>query len=94
MWKFEVNGREITVGLLHLFFVFQFDNFKRVFKVVEELKGPLVENIRQNFILSDKLARYCLLIRSTHKHTEPCGLLQKPGLSKWFQFETEHNSLI
>ncbi|CAL8306127.1 unnamed protein product [Arctogadus glacialis] len=35
----------------------QFDNFKRVFKVVEELKGPLVENIRQNFILSDKLAR-------------------------------------
>lgn len=36
---------------------FQFDNFKRVFKVVEELKGPLVENIRQHFLLSDKLAR-------------------------------------
>ncbi|XP_006810822.2 acidic fibroblast growth factor intracellular-binding protein B-like [Neolamprologus brichardi] len=35
----------------------QFDNFKRVFKVVEELKGPLVENIRQHFLLSDKLAR-------------------------------------
>ncbi|KAM9511651.1 acidic fibroblast growth factor intracellular-binding protein B-like isoform 2-T2 [Salvelinus alpinus] len=35
----------------------QFDNFKRVFKVVEELKGPLVENIRQHFFLSDKLAR-------------------------------------
>uniref|UniRef100_A0A3B4Z3S6 Fibroblast growth factor (acidic) intracellular binding protein a n=1 Tax=Seriola lalandi dorsalis TaxID=1841481 RepID=A0A3B4Z3S6_SERLL len=34
-----------------------FDNFKRVFKVVEELKGPLVENIRQHFLLSDKLAR-------------------------------------
>uniref|UniRef100_A0A3Q4FXR3 Fibroblast growth factor (acidic) intracellular binding protein a n=1 Tax=Neolamprologus brichardi TaxID=32507 RepID=A0A3Q4FXR3_NEOBR len=33
----------------------QFDNFKRVFKVVEELKGPLVENIRQHFLLSDKL---------------------------------------
>ncbi|XP_023650969.1 fibroblast growth factor (acidic) intracellular binding protein a isoform X2 [Paramormyrops kingsleyae] len=35
----------------------QFDNFKRVFKVVEELKGPLVENIQQHFLLSDKLAR-------------------------------------
>lgn len=38
-------------------FHFQFDNFKRVFKVVEELKGPLVENIRQHFLLSDQLAR-------------------------------------
>uniref|UniRef100_A0A8C9TNL0 Fibroblast growth factor (acidic) intracellular binding protein a n=1 Tax=Scleropages formosus TaxID=113540 RepID=A0A8C9TNL0_SCLFO len=35
----------------------QFDNFKRVFKVVEELKGPLVENIQTHFLLSDKLAR-------------------------------------
>lgn len=37
--------------------MFQFDNFKRVFKVVEELKGPLVENIHQHFLLSDKLSR-------------------------------------
>lgn len=35
----------------------QFDNFKRVFKVVEELKGPLVENIQRHFLLSDDLAR-------------------------------------
>ncbi|XP_069036517.1 fibroblast growth factor (acidic) intracellular binding protein a [Lepisosteus oculatus] len=35
----------------------QFDNFKRVFKVVEEMKGPLVENIQQHFLLSDRLAR-------------------------------------
>ncbi|XP_029476555.1 acidic fibroblast growth factor intracellular-binding protein B-like isoform X5 [Oncorhynchus nerka] len=35
----------------------QFDNFKRVFKVVEELKGPLVENIQRHFLLSDTLAR-------------------------------------
>ncbi|XP_067113484.1 acidic fibroblast growth factor intracellular-binding protein B-like [Osmerus mordax] len=35
----------------------QFDNFKRVFKVVEELKGPLVENIQNHFLLSDTLAR-------------------------------------
>eukprot|EP00062_Callorhinchus_milii_P027672 gi/632991255/ref/XP_007884544.1/ PREDICTED: acidic fibroblast growth factor intracellular-binding protein [Callorhinchus milii] len=34
----------------------QFDNFKRVFKVVEEMKGSLVENIQQNFLLSDRLA--------------------------------------
>lgn len=54
-------------GILRLPCFFQFDNFKRVFKVVEELKGPLVENIRQNFILSDKLARYCLFIVSTHR---------------------------
>ncbi|XP_060791133.1 acidic fibroblast growth factor intracellular-binding protein B-like [Neoarius graeffei] len=35
----------------------QFDNFKRVFKVVEELKGPLVENIQHHFLLSNSLAR-------------------------------------
>ncbi|XP_063801150.1 acidic fibroblast growth factor intracellular-binding protein isoform X1 [Pseudophryne corroboree] len=35
----------------------QFDNFKRVFKVVEEMRGALVENIQQNFLLSDRLAR-------------------------------------
>ncbi|KAG9339010.1 hypothetical protein JZ751_024413 [Albula glossodonta] len=35
----------------------QFDNFKRVFKAVEELRGPLVENIQHHFLLSDRLAR-------------------------------------
>ncbi|XP_064408050.1 fibroblast growth factor (acidic) intracellular binding protein a [Latimeria chalumnae] len=35
----------------------QFDNFKRVFKVVEEMKGSLVENIQQSFVLSDRLSR-------------------------------------
>uniref|UniRef100_A0A8C4QXR4 Fibroblast growth factor (acidic) intracellular binding protein b n=1 Tax=Eptatretus burgeri TaxID=7764 RepID=A0A8C4QXR4_EPTBU len=35
----------------------QFDNFKRVFKVVEEMKGSLVENVQQHFLLSEKLAR-------------------------------------
>lgn len=34
----------------------QFENFKRVFKVVEDLKGPLVENIQHHFLLSDDLA--------------------------------------
>ncbi|XP_041948565.1 acidic fibroblast growth factor intracellular-binding protein B-like isoform X1 [Alosa sapidissima] len=35
----------------------QFDNFKRVFKVVEELKGPLVDNVKRHFLLSDSLAK-------------------------------------
>uniref|UniRef100_W5KF70 Fibroblast growth factor (acidic) intracellular binding protein b n=2 Tax=Astyanax mexicanus TaxID=7994 RepID=W5KF70_ASTMX len=35
----------------------QFDNFKRVFKVVEELKGPLAENVQHHFLLSDLLAK-------------------------------------
>uniref|UniRef100_A0A8C0SSU4 FGF1 intracellular binding protein n=1 Tax=Canis lupus familiaris TaxID=9615 RepID=A0A8C0SSU4_CANLF len=35
----------------------QFDNFKRVFKVVEEMRGSLVDNIQQHFLLSDRLAR-------------------------------------
>ncbi|XP_065718251.1 acidic fibroblast growth factor intracellular-binding protein isoform X1 [Patagioenas fasciata] len=35
----------------------QFDNFKRVFKAVEELKGPLAELIQQHFLLPPPLAR-------------------------------------
>ncbi|XP_076442471.1 acidic fibroblast growth factor intracellular-binding protein-like [Babylonia areolata] len=35
----------------------QFDNIKRVFKTVEEMKGYLVENIRTHFLLSETLAR-------------------------------------
>ncbi|XP_040827084.1 acidic fibroblast growth factor intracellular-binding protein isoform X1 [Ochotona curzoniae] len=35
----------------------QFDNFKRVFKVVEEMRGSLSDNIQQHFLLSDRLAR-------------------------------------
>ncbi|XP_074387244.1 acidic fibroblast growth factor intracellular-binding protein isoform X1 [Zonotrichia albicollis] len=35
----------------------QFDNFKRVFKAVEELRGPLAENIQQLFLLPPALAR-------------------------------------
>lgn len=35
----------------------QFDNLKRVFKVVEDLSGNLVENIKLNFLLSTDLAQ-------------------------------------
>ncbi|NXF92810.1 FIBP protein, partial [Eubucco bourcierii] len=35
----------------------QFDNFKRVFKAVEELRGPLADNIQQLFLLPPPLAR-------------------------------------
>ncbi|KAM6969996.1 acidic fibroblast growth factor intracellular-binding protein B [Aplochiton taeniatus] len=45
----------------------QFDNFKRVFKTVEELKGPLVENIQRHFLLSDNLARdYAAVVFFAH----------------------------
>lgn len=36
----------------------QFDNIKRVFKMVEELPGNLMQNIKCNFLLSDELSRY------------------------------------
>lgn len=36
----------------------QYDNVKRVFKVVEDLPGSLSANIKQHFLLSDDLARY------------------------------------
>nr|CAD7403651.1 unnamed protein product [Timema cristinae] len=35
----------------------QFDNVKRVFKVVEEMQGSVVQNIRNNFLLSEDLAK-------------------------------------
>lgn len=50
----SLNMNEIKVTVA---FFSQFDNFKRVFKVVEELKGPLVENVQHHFLLSDSLAR-------------------------------------
>lgn len=36
----------------------QFDNVKRIFKCVEELPGNVTNNIKQNFLLPDELARY------------------------------------
>lgn len=35
----------------------QYDNIKRVFKVVEDTPGPLGANIKQNFLLPDELAK-------------------------------------
>jgi len=35
----------------------QFDNVKRIFKAVEEIPGNVTNNIKQNFLLSDELAR-------------------------------------
>lgn len=35
----------------------QFDNIKRVFKVVEEMPGAIVDNIKSSFHLSDELAK-------------------------------------
>jgi Acidic fibroblast growth factor binding (FIBP). len=36
----------------------QFDNVKRVFKVVEDMQGSVVHNIKTNFLLPEELARY------------------------------------
>lgn len=36
----------------------QYDNVKRVFKVVEDLPGSLAANIEQHFLLSEDLAKY------------------------------------
>lgn len=44
-----------------VFFFFcrrQFDNVKRVFKVVEDMQGSVVQNIKTNFLLPEELARY------------------------------------
>lgn len=35
----------------------QYDNVKRVFKVVEDLPGSLAANIEQHFLLSEDLAK-------------------------------------
>ena len=35
----------------------QYDNVKRVFKVVEDMSGSLVNNIKQHFLLPDELAK-------------------------------------
>ncbi|KAK0081079.1 hypothetical protein PV325_012825 [Microctonus aethiopoides] len=41
----------------------QYDNVKRVFKVVEDLPGSLVANIKQHFLLPDDLAkRYAAVV--------------------------------
>lgn len=55
--KKDLDDVSIKTGIMLKSCRRQFDNFKRVFKVVEELKGPLVENIRQHFLLPDQLAR-------------------------------------
>jgi hypothetical protein len=38
----------------------QYDNVKRVFKIVEDLPGSLAINIKQHFLLSEDLAKYDL----------------------------------
>ncbi|XP_041467595.1 acidic fibroblast growth factor intracellular-binding protein B-like [Lytechinus variegatus] len=35
----------------------QYDNFKRVFKTVEDMEGPMVKNIQNHFLLSQELAK-------------------------------------
>ena len=39
----------------------QYDNIKNIFKMVEDSTGGLEENIKRNFLISDKLAKYVIL---------------------------------
>uniref|UniRef100_A0A673YXV0 Fibroblast growth factor (acidic) intracellular binding protein b n=1 Tax=Salmo trutta TaxID=8032 RepID=A0A673YXV0_SALTR len=48
-WIRSIPTRSTSVSLS-----LQFDNFNRVFKVVEELKGTLVENIQHHFLQSNE----------------------------------------
>lgn len=41
----------------NIYFRRQFDNIKRVYKMVEEIPGSIVENIKNSFYLSDDLAK-------------------------------------
>ena len=34
----------------------QFDNLKRIIRTIDEMRGPLVKNITENFCLSTKMA--------------------------------------
>lgn len=36
----------------------QFDNLKRIIRTVEEMKGPIIKNIIENFFLPEKMAEY------------------------------------
>lgn len=42
----------------------QFDNIKRIFKMVEEMPGNVTNNIRQHFLLPEELARWAIYHRS------------------------------
>lgn len=49
----------------------QFDNVKRVYKIVEDLKGNLFANIQANFLLPDVLARkYAAIVFITNNRFE------------------------
>jgi hypothetical protein len=47
----------MTCSVFFLYYRRQFDNVKRVFKVVEDMQGSVVQNIRNNFLLPEELAR-------------------------------------
>ncbi len=49
----------------------QFDNIKQVLRVVDDYEGSLVENIKQQFILSESLARsYASVVFISHNRFE------------------------
>lgn len=55
------NGKFEWLLAFLLFTRRQFDNVKRIFKIVEDMSGNIANNIRQNFLLSDELARLVIV---------------------------------
>lgn len=53
----------------------QFDNVKRIFKCVEELPGNVTNNIKQNFLLPDELARLVFAIIAMIHHIQYVKLI-------------------
>jgi len=49
----------------------QFDNVKKVYKLVEDLRGSLIANIRSHFLISEKLAKkYAAIVFITNNRFE------------------------
>ena len=60
----------------------QYDNIKNIFKEVEDSTGGLVENIKKNFLLSEKLSKY---VQCTLYHYEWCQVI-----ASYCMYKTSH----
>ena len=60
----------------------QYDNIKNIFKEVEDSTGGLGENIKKNFLLSEKLSKY---VQCTLYHYEWCQVI-----ASYCMYKTSH----
>lgn len=54
MFHYLKVNRHVTISHVYRR---QFDNVKRIFKVVEDLQGSVIQNIKNLFLLSEDLAK-------------------------------------